>query len=80
MDVRTVALTADVSEAHRQVPTGEEDLHFLGCQVLLGAPCVFTRWGHSGQGGVGVLLLVKSRLFMEQARSVHCRRHGPQLE
>ena len=29
----TFALTADVSEAHRQVPVHPSDWHFLGCQV-----------------------------------------------
>ena len=38
MDVRTFALTADVSAAHRQVLVAEDDGHCLGCQVLLGDP------------------------------------------
>ena len=32
----TFALTADVSEAHRQVPIDERDWHLLGCQVAEG--------------------------------------------
>ena len=32
--VPTFALTADVSEAHRQIPVAEQDLHLLGCQVV----------------------------------------------
>ena len=30
---RTFSLTADVSEAHRQVPIAPQDWHLLGCQV-----------------------------------------------
>ena len=33
----TFALTADVSEAHRQVPVHPSDWHFLGCQVTKGS-------------------------------------------
>ena len=32
----TFALSADVTEAHRQVPTHPDDWHFLGCQVKPG--------------------------------------------
>ena len=32
----TFALTADVTEAHRQVPISRQDWHLLGCQVQLG--------------------------------------------
>ena len=32
--VPTFALTADVSEAHRQIPIAEQDWHLLGCQVV----------------------------------------------
>ena len=32
----TFALTADVSEAHRQVPIDERDWNLLGCQVAEG--------------------------------------------
>ena len=34
--VPTLALTADVSEAHRQIPVAEQDWHLLGCQVVPG--------------------------------------------
>ena len=34
---RTFALSADVSEAHRQVPVHPQDWHLLGCQVVPGA-------------------------------------------
>ena len=33
---RTLALTADVAEAHRQVPIHPQDWHMLGCQVKPG--------------------------------------------
>ena len=36
-DRRTLALTADVTEAHRQVPIHPQDWHMLGCQVRPGA-------------------------------------------
>ena len=32
----TFALTADVTEAHRQIPIAEQDWHLLGCQVQPG--------------------------------------------
>ena len=35
-DEPTFALTADVTEAHRQVPIAEQDRHLLGCQVRPG--------------------------------------------
>ena len=31
--IRTFALTADVAEAHRQIPKAKCDWHLLGCQV-----------------------------------------------
>ena len=34
---RTFALTADVSEAHCQIPIGPRDWHLLGCQVQAGS-------------------------------------------
>ena len=34
---RTFSLTADVSEAHRQVPIAPQDWHLLGCQVQPGS-------------------------------------------
>ena len=33
----TFALTADISEAHRQVPIDPRDWHYLGCQITAGA-------------------------------------------
>ena len=37
MDEMTFALSADVAEAHRQVPAHPDDWHFLVCQVVPGA-------------------------------------------
>ena len=37
-DELTFALTADVSEAHRQIPIAPCDWHLLGCQVERGGP------------------------------------------
>ena len=37
MDEMTFALSADVAEAHRQVPVHPDDWHFLCCQVVPGA-------------------------------------------
>ena len=51
IDELTFAFTADVTEAHRQVPIHPDDGHLLGCQVIPGGE-VFI---------VGVLLLVPSR-------------------
>ena len=36
VDELTFALSADVTEAHRQVPIHPDDWHLLGCQVILG--------------------------------------------
>ena len=36
LDELTFALSADVSEAHRQVPIHPDDWHLLGCQVISG--------------------------------------------
>ena len=36
IDELTYALTADVTEAHRQVPIHPDDWHLLGCQVVPG--------------------------------------------
>ena len=36
VDELTFALSADVTEAHRQVPIHPDDWHDLGCQVILG--------------------------------------------
>ena len=36
VDELTFALSADVTEAHRQVPIHPDDWHLLGCQVIPG--------------------------------------------
>ena len=54
MDVRTFALTADVSEAHQQVPLAKEDWHLLGWQAQLYS-CSRSHGWHS-RGGIDVLL------------------------
>ena len=36
VDELTFALSADVTEAHRQVSIHPDDWHYLGCQVILG--------------------------------------------
>ena len=36
VDELTFALSADVTEAHRQVPIHPDDWHYLGCQVIPG--------------------------------------------
>ena len=48
MDVRTFALTADVSEAHQQVPFAKEDWHLLGWQAQPVLLFTFTRSAQSG--------------------------------
>ena len=45
---RTFALTADITEAHRQVPIAEEDWHLLGCQVVSGAEVYINKVGTFG--------------------------------
>ena len=37
VEEKTFALTADVSEAHRQIPIAPQDWHLLGCQVRGGS-------------------------------------------
>ena len=34
VEEKTFALTADVSEAHRQIPIAPQDWHLLGCRFL----------------------------------------------
>ena len=45
--LRTLALTADVSEAHRQVPIAKRNWHLLGCRVVDGGTVYVTLWGPS---------------------------------
>ena len=58
-DELAFALTADVSEAHRQVPIHPDDWHLLGCQVIPRRSIHQHGWNiwHC----IGVLLLVSSR-------------------
>ena len=49
----TFALSADVTEAHRQVPIHPDDWHLLGCQV--------SPWWRRSRYCIGVLLLVPGR-------------------
>ena len=37
LETPTFALTADISEAHRQVPVDPRDPHFLGCHITAGS-------------------------------------------
>ena len=46
--VRTFALTADVKEAHRQVPIHPRDWHLLGCRVEAGADVYINTVGTFG--------------------------------
>ena len=45
---KTFALSADVSEAHRQVPIAECDWYLLGCQVQLGSAVYVNKVGTFG--------------------------------
>ena len=45
---RSFALTADVKEAHRQVPLDPCDWHLLGCQVTPGSPVSINKVGTFG--------------------------------
>ena len=56
IDELTFALTADVTEAHRQVPFHPDDWHLLGCHVTPGGELFINT-----VGTFGVLLLVLSR-------------------
>ena len=46
--VPTFALTADVSEAHRQIPIAEQGWHLLGCQVVRGGSVFINTVGTFG--------------------------------
>ena len=76
MDVRTFALTTDVSETHRQVPIATEDWHLSRMSGITWrsrtCPCGGSMWG-----GIGVLLLVWSCFFSGQVSTVHCSRDDP---
>ena len=48
LDELTFALTADVSEAHRQVPIHPDDWHLLGCQVIPGGEVFINTVGTFG--------------------------------
>ena len=45
---RSFALTADVKEAHRQVPIAPQDWHLLGCQVTPGSDVYINKVGTFG--------------------------------
>ena len=53
----TLTLSADISEAHRQVPTHPQDWHHLGCQVNEGLDVFVHSRGHIWSI-VGVVFLV----------------------
>ena len=44
----TFALTADVTEAHRQVPIHPDDWHLFGCQVIAGGEVFINKAGTFG--------------------------------
>ena len=67
VDDLTFALSADVTEAHRQVPIHPDDWHYLGCQVILGGDVLVNNVGTFGiasasycwsrvAGAIGLLL------------------------
>ena len=77
----TFALSADVTEAHRQVPLHPDDWHLLGCQVSPGSPVVTSssiRWARSvlhrrltvGPGSQ-LLSVVWSSLSADTSKSWH---------
>ena len=48
VDELAFALTADVTEAHRQVPIHPDDWHYLPCQVVPGGDAFVNTVGTSG--------------------------------
>ena len=56
----TFALSANVTEAHRQVPVHPDDWHLLGCQVSPGGD-VFIQYSGHVRYRIGFLLLVPGR-------------------
>ena len=67
--VPTFALTADVSEAHRQIPIAEQDWHLPGCQS---GSWWFSVHQYSGyvRRRVSIILLVSCRICHRPHRSV----------
>ena len=45
---KTFALTADIAEAHRQIPIHPRDWHLLGCQTEVGGDVYTSRVGTFG--------------------------------
>ena len=45
---KTFALTADVAEAHRQIPIHPRDWHLLGCQIEVGGDVYINKVGTFG--------------------------------
>ena len=65
---RTFALTADVAEAHRQIPIHPRDWHLLGCQIEAGGDVYINKniWSR-----LRFILLVKSSHSTRQIDTVH---------
>ena len=59
MDEPIFALTANVSEAHQQVPVNPSDRHLFGAKLWLAPTSSSTRWGR--RSSIGILLLVSHR-------------------
>ena len=75
---RTFALTADVKEAHRQIPVAPRDWHLLGCQVQPGGNVYVNKVGTFGVASASYWW---SRLAsaVGTARTVLCRSSGAHL-
>ena len=72
--VRTFALTADVKEAHRQVPIHPRDWHLLGCRVEAGADVYINT-----VGTFGVASAVTRVFGSRQTVSIPHRRQRPHV-
>ena len=66
---RTFALTADVAEAHRQIPIHPRDWHLLGCQVEVGSDVYINEVGLRSR--FRLILLVTSGLSTRPTDAVH---------
>ena len=79
MGVRTFALTADVKEAHKQVPIHPRDWHLLGCRVEAGADVRLHQYGRNFWCSVSLLLLVTRVFGSRQTVSIPHRRQRPHV-
>ena len=73
----TIALTADVSEANRQIPIDPRDWHLLGCQVQAGGDVNVNTFGTFGVASASYYLLSAQPLNADRVLRPLRHRGGP---